>query len=43
MQEHATEFVYEEYQLHDSTVAMISDATNEYAWIQSDTTIPLTQ
>lgn len=32
---------YEEYELTDTMVGMISDPQNQYAWVQSDTVVPL--
>jgi hypothetical protein len=32
---------YEEFQLREATVAMISDPHNEHAWIQSSETVPV--
>lgn len=43
MQEHPIRDVYEEFQLSTGTVAMIQDPHNEYAWIQSNETMPVRQ
>lgn len=32
---------YEQYEVGDSVVGMIADPENEYAWIQSDVTMPI--
>ncbi|WP_201287794.1 hypothetical protein [Salinirussus salinus] len=32
---------YEEFELRDTTVAMVSDPHNEYAWVQSSLTVPV--
>lgn len=34
--------VYEEYDLGEARVGMISDPENEHAWIQSDVTVQIT-
>lgn len=39
--EHELRALYEEYELDDEQVAMISDPENEYAWIQSNLTMPI--
>lgn len=33
--------VYEEFELQENRVAMISDPENEHAWIQSNRTLPV--
>lgn len=33
--------IYEEYTLEETSVAMITDPENEYAWIQSSYTMPI--
>jgi hypothetical protein len=39
--EQAVRDTYEEFELRETTVAMISDPKNEHAWIQSTETAPV--